>query len=111
MDAFLDTPLGEQQKPRPVIKPARIVQDSITREMSFEALQPVIGERRASVLIAIYQLGKATSIEISRHLNWPMHCVSGRITELRDHLSLIEQCGIQEDHITRRKYTLYRVKQ
>lgn len=101
----------QEQTGAPTLTPPRMVSDSETRLEAFEHLD--IPLRQKEVLQAILdhedRTGEAiSSIEIARSLRRPIHTISGRLTELRDHEGLIVIEGKKRDERTGRNYALYR---
>lgn len=82
-------------------------QMSLTSVEAFEDIQhddKRLKGRRLEVFNVIRGHVSACAHEVAAELNWPVHCVSGRMTELRE-LGLIE-----EDHVGDHPLSQHRVK-
>ena len=81
-------------------------------ETSIEAYNSIInqlGLRQMQVYEAIKRLGEADNLSISKHLNLPINCVTGRVNELRKD-GLIELAMIEKSIHTGRRVSYWRVK-
>lgn len=54
-----------------------------TSRDAYQTIYSKIGDKQRQVFEAIEELGVASNEEIADHLNWPINCVTGRVTELR----------------------------
>ena len=63
----------------------RVHQNSIT---AFHNLR--ISEKQARVMSAFSILGESTDEEIREYLGWPINCVTGRISELKQKGIIVE---------------------
>lgn len=54
-----------------------------TSLQAFEQIIPELENREMQVLIALNQLGMANNLMISKFLNLPVNCITGRIYSLR----------------------------
>jgi hypothetical protein len=99
------TPLFEAAQEQPTLTPPRTDKDSVARQHAFEHLP--IGDRQRRVLQVIANYQPISSLGIARELEWPLHWVSGRLTELRKHYGLIVDAGTQ--YVGKKKYTVYKL--
>ena len=111
-DNTVDAPLFDSVKSGPVVHPAPVLKDSLTSREAWYMLRAsgVIEERQAQVLRIIENLGPITSQKIAEELHWPINCVTGRITELRDTMMLIEEAGKVIESDSPRKRMQYRLR-
>jgi len=73
-----------------------------------EKIEPKLAGRKLQVLHAISDLGgSATMFEIGQHLNLPLNCFSGRLTDLKKSGHIIES-GKKEHHGN--EFTVYKLK-
>lgn len=56
-----------------------------TSKQALEAIRPELKGRRKEVLLAIKELGEANNLQIAEHLDLPINCVTGRVTELHNY--------------------------
>jgi len=70
---------------------ADVKQGIANRNATFMMIQPELPEKRQKVYNIILSKGKkgVTRKEIASALGWPINCVTGRVTELRDKHNLI----------------------
>ena len=54
-----------------------------TQREAYEDILPKLGEKRAVVYLAICDQ-PSTLFELEGRLRWPINCISGRVTELKD---------------------------
>lgn len=66
-----------------------------TQREAYDDLIPKLGEKRAVVYLAICNR-PSTLFEIQARLGWPINCISGRVTELKDR-ELIEERGRRQN--------------
>lgn len=67
-----------------------------TQFESYKKLWPTIGRKQREVLSVIQRSPCGLALfEISESLGWPLHCVSGRVTELKD-VGLVQDSGKRE---------------
>lgn len=109
-DVGTDTPLFDSVREVPVIYPNPTPKQSATQLASWDELQETIGERRSQVLAIIIAYGPVTTKGVAAELGWEINNVSGRITELRDEYSLIEEHDSVTDPVTNRKCSRWKVK-
>ena len=66
-----------------------------TQRAAYEDLLPKLGEKRAVVYLAILDK-PSTLFELEARLGWPINCISGRVSELKDR-ELIESRGRRQN--------------
>lgn len=99
------TPLFDDQRDEISLTPPRLVKDSAARLHALEHLP--VRDRQLTVLRVIAKYECICSMEIAEELQWPLHWISGRLKELRDHCGLIVADGT---HLHgSRKYTNYKL--
>jgi len=80
-----------------------------TSLVAFTDILESIGERQMQVLKAFRQIQPATNLMISKHLNLPINCITGRCSELRKmHIIMMDRIDICE--FTGRKVIYWRIK-
>lgn len=79
-----------------------------TRNQSFKLLQKDLGRNQQAVFKQIKRLKKAALFEVTESLGWPINCVSGRITELKEQ-GKIKEVGTKFNPQTNRTVTVYGV--
>lgn len=73
-----------------------------TRNVTYQMIKPSLPKKRQIVYEAIILLTSTdhpdgvTRKEIAKHLKWPINCVTGRVTELRDLEGLIGEDGAKK---------------
>lgn len=66
------------------------------RNATYQIIKPDLPEKRQRVYEIILAHPKGiTSKDIAKALKWPINCITGRVSELRDKEQLIEAVGIQ----------------
>lgn len=112
MDNTIDAPLFDAARSGPVVHPAPVLRDSMTSREAWHHLRTtgIIDQRQEQVLNVISAEGPITMQEVAESLHWPINCVTGRIVELRDDMSLIEECGKKLNEKTGRKNTLFQIR-
>jgi hypothetical protein len=68
---------------------------SSTSKNAYNAIYSKIGDKQRKVYEAIGELGIATNEQIAEYLDWPINCVTGRVTELRK-FGMVGVEGIQK---------------
>ena len=83
-----------------------VADTSVESLLSFSPDQ--LGEKQLAVYQHILNHGPVSIREIAEGLNWPEHCVTGRLMELRE-MEIVGQDGEEYDQVTQRRVKLWGV--
>ena len=75
--------------------------------LAYEEISETLGERQLQVFNALRQLREADNLTLSKHLNLPINCITGRIFELRK-LKLVGVSKQDLSPITHRKVIFWK---
>jgi hypothetical protein len=83
-----------------------VAETSVESLLSFSPEQ--LGEKQLAVYLELLRHGPKSIREIAEHLNWPEHCVTGRLMELRE-MEVVGKAGETFDQVTQRRVKLWGV--
>jgi hypothetical protein len=67
-----------------------------------------LGDRQAEVFRKLQKNGPLSIRELSEALNWPSHCITGRLMEVRK-MGAVDYVGDKYDNVTNRRVSLWGV--
>ncbi len=76
---------------------------------AYKEIIPQIGQKQFEVYQALKSLNTATNAMIARHLNWPINCVTPRISELRNDEKLVGYSHTNVCPITKHKAQFWKI--